>query len=96
MRLDVSPICSSPGAIPSAIHAAADACNHHHGNCRGMSAGGGYVGRRLADHQLGGSGLDQKKAREIFCGPSNIADDNIDSYKLFKKQVQIELRVHPK
>ena len=57
-RLDVSPICSSPGAILSAIHAAADACHHHNGNRRGKSAGCGHVGRRFADQRLRGSELD--------------------------------------
>ena len=49
-------LVQEPGAVPSAIHAAADACHHHHGNRRGKSAGCGHVGRRLADQQLGARG----------------------------------------
>ena len=82
---DEKKLVQEPGAVPSAIHDAADACHHHHSNYHGKSAGCGHVGRQLADQRLGGSGLDKKKARERFCGPSNTADDNIDTYKLFEK-----------
>ena len=36
-------LVQEPGAVPSAIHAAADAYHHHHGNHRGKSAGCGHV-----------------------------------------------------
>ena len=64
--LDVSPICSNPSAVPSAIHAAADAYHHHHGNRRGKSAGCGHVCLDWLINGQEGAGWTRKRLVRYF------------------------------